>query len=182
MKKSAISMKSILLSAFSAAAIVAAVPGCANYRLGTTLDPALRDVYVPNVRNESGQPGVEIEVMRALAKEIQREGTLRIVPEERASSKLEVVVVDYKQESIRYSSRETSLAEEYRMVLTANATFTDLNATDPEKAVIMQRVAHGDETFLRGTDTITARQRCLPIAAEELAEAVVDDCVSAWGF
>ena len=78
MKKSAISIKSILLAVSAAAVIVAAVPGCANYRLGTTLDPALRDVYVPNVRNESGQPGVEIEVMRALIKEIQREGTLRI--------------------------------------------------------------------------------------------------------
>ena len=182
MKKSAISIKSILLAVSAAAVIVAAVPGCANYRLGTTLDPALRDVYVPNVRNESGQPGGKIEVMRALIKEIQREGTLRIVPEERASTKLEVVVVDYKQESIRYSTRETGLAAEYRMVLTANTTFTDLRATDPDKAVIMQRVAQGDETFLRGTDTITARQRCLPIAAEEMAEAIVDDCVSAGGF
>ncbi len=162
--------------------IFASISGCANYKLGTTLDPSLRDVYVPNVRNESGQPGVEIEVMRALTKEIQREGTLRIVSEENASTKLEVTVVGYKQDSIRYSSRESSLSEEYRMVLTANVTFASLNAPDPSKAIIVQRVFEGDKTFLRGTDTITARQRCLPFAAEEVAEEIINACVSAWGF
>lgn len=156
------------------------VSGCANYKLGTTLSEDLRDVYIPNVKNESGQPGVEIEVTKAIIKEIQREGALRIVPQERASSRLDVVVVGYRQDSIRYNSGNNDLPEEYRMVLRASSTFTNLNADDPDKAVIAQNVAEGDETFMRGTDTITARQRCLPKAAEELAEQIVEDCVSAW--
>ena len=78
---------------FAAATALTLLAGCGHYQLGSTISENLRDVYVPNVRNESGQPGVEIALTQALIKEIQREGTLRIVPEERAGSRLDVVVV-----------------------------------------------------------------------------------------
>ncbi len=161
-------------------AVFVLTSGCANYKLGTTLSDNLRDVYVPSVRNESGQLGVEREVTQAILKEIQREGTLRIVPEERASTRLDIVVVGYRQDTIRFNSTNTGKSEEYRMVLRATSTFTNLNEPDPEKAVILQNVVEGDETFLRGSDTITAMQRCLPKAAADLAEQIVDNCVSAW--
>lgn len=162
------------------AMIAVLLTGCRHYQLGTTLSESLRDVYVPSVRNESGQPGVEHEVTRALLSEIRREGTLRIVPENRASTRLDVVVVGYMQDSIRYSRSNTDLSEEYRMVLRATVTFTDLKAIDPDQTVVLERVLEGDETFLRGIDTITAMQKCLPKAAEDLAERIVDACVSAW--
>ena len=167
----------LLLAAATALMVLC---GCGHYQLGTPISENLRDVYVPTVRNESGQPGVETALTQALLKEIQREGTLRIVPEERAGSRLDVVVVGYRQDSIRYNRSRSGVSEEYRMVLRAQSTFTDLNPVDPDKAIILQAVREGDDTFLRGTDVITARQRCLPKAAEELAEHIVEDCVSAW--
>ncbi len=173
-------MTPILRTPLLLAAALLALSGCGHYQLGTTISERLRDVHVPTVRNESGQPGVEIELTKALIKEIQREGTLRIVPEDRAASRLDVVVVGYRQDSIRYNRGKSTLSEEYRMVLRAQSTFTDLNADDPDKAIVMQAVREGDDTFVRGTDVITARQRCLPRAAEELAEQIVEDCVSAW--
>lgn len=162
------------------AAMLALTSGCANYNLGTTLSQNLRDVYVPNIRNESGQPGVERELTKAILKEIQREGTLRLVSEDRASTRLDIVVVGYRQDSIRYNRENTGVSEEYRMVLRATTTFTNLNEPDPQKAIILENVAEGDATFLRGTDTITAMQRCLPKAAADLAEQIIDTCVSAW--
>ncbi len=161
-------------------AVLALNSGCANYKLGTTLSENLRDVYVPNVRNESGQPGVERELTKAIRKEIQREGTLRLVSEDRAMTRLDIVVVGYRQDSIRYNRENTGVSEEYRMVLRATTTFTNLQEPDPEKAIILQNVSEGDDTFLRGMDTITAMQRCLPKAAADLAEQIVDTCVSAW--
>lgn len=164
----------------AAAAMLAMTSGCANYKLGTTLSENLRTVYVPNVRNESGQPGVERELTKAILKEIQREGTLRLVPEDRAATRLDIVVVGYRQDTIRFNRKNTGVSEEYRMVLRATTTFTNLNEPDPQKAIILQNVAEGDDTFLRGMDTITAMQRCLPKAAADLAEQIVDTCVSAW--
>lgn len=165
---------------FSLVGLCLSFTGCGHYQLGTTISEDLRYVYVPTVRNESGQPNVEIALTQALIKEIQREGTLRIVPEERANTRLDVVVVGYRQDSIRYNRKQSTVSEEYRMVLRANTTFTNLNPSDPDKAVIFEAVREGDDTFVRGTDTITARQRCLPRAAEKLAEQIVEDCVSAW--
>lgn len=174
-------IKRICLCFFSTLIVTAALlTGCGHYQFGTTLSESLRDVYVPSVRNESGEPGVEHEVTRALLSEIRREGTMRIVPEDRASTRLDVVVVAYKQDSIRYNRGNTDLSEEYRMVLRATATFTNLQAIDPDQAIVLEQVLEGDETFLRGIDTITAMQRCLPEAAKDLAERIVDACVSAW--
>ena len=160
--------------------VLVAASGCANYKLGSTLAENLRDVYVPNVRNESGQPGVEIEVTKAIQREIQREGTLRLVSQDRASARLDVVIVSYDQNSIRLNNNNTDKTKEYRMVLKAEVTFTDLNAKDPGKAVIVQNVSEGDTTFIGGTDTITSRQRNLPVVAEDLAKRIVEDCISAW--
>ncbi len=157
---------------------VAALSGCGHYQLGTTLPNALRDVYVPSVRNDSGQPGVENEVTRALLEEIRREGTLRIVPEHRATTRLDVAVVNYQQDAIRYRREHSDVAEEYRMVLRAQVRFSRL--ADDGEAVVFERMLEGEETFLRGMDAITAMQRCLPKAAKDLSERIVDACVSVW--
>lgn len=169
-----------LFTLFGIAATVA-LSGCAHYYVGTSLPEKYRDVYVSNVRNESGQPMVEQEVARALFSEIRREGTLRIVSDESAAStRLDVKVVGYEQAPVRYNRDNTNLPDEYRMVLRANVMFTDLRATDPDKAVILEQVIEGEETFLRGTDTISARQRCLPEAGKDLAKKIVNECVNVW--
>ena len=162
------------------ALIFVLVSGCAEYRLGTTLPAKLRDVYVVPIRNESGQPQVDLEVWHALNAEIQREGTMKLSSEGRASTKLEVVIVGYDLEPVRYNRDNTKLPDEYRMVLRAHVVFTNLKEPNPSKAIIMDGVIEGDETFLRGTDTITARQRCLPAAGKKLANRIVEDCISVW--
>ena len=159
--------------------VIAAVllGGCVNYKLGTTLSEELRAVFVPTVRNETSQPMVDTELTRALTREIGREGTLRITSEERATTRLDVVVTEYRQDSIRFRNNNTP--EEYRMVLKATAVFSHISADGSGKEILRQTF-EGDETFTRGTDTITAQQQCLPKAAEKLAEQIVDSCVSAW--
>jgi hypothetical protein len=162
-------------------AALAAVGGCSSYQLGTTLNKDLRAVYVPSVRNETSQPGADVELTRAILNEIRREGTLKITTDERAATRLDIVVTGYRQDSIRYSQKNTNMPEEYRMVLRASATFAHNGTRDGRGSrVIMSRVFEGDETFVRGTDTITAQQRCLPRAAERVAEHIIDACVSAW--
>ena len=39
--------------------------GCVGYRLGSTLPPGIRTIYVPTFKNESGEPQVESETSRA---------------------------------------------------------------------------------------------------------------------
>ena len=155
------------------------VSGCAPYRLGSTLDPSLTAVYVPTVRSNVNEPGIESAVTSALISEIQRDGTMRITPESLATTKLEVTIVDYSQSAIRYNSDDNDRAEEYRMVLRAQVVFSRISG---EKAgsVILRCVLEGEETFLKGMDTVSAKQRWLPEACDDLAEQIVDACISIW--
>ena len=152
--------------------------GCGSYRLGTTLSEDLRAGYVPTVQNTTSEPRADAELTRALSREIQREGTLRITDADKALTRLDVEITDYRQDSIRF--RNNNSPEEYRMVLRARAVFSRVVPEANGKTVIMQRTFYGEETFTRGMDTITAQQQCLPRAAEKLAEQIIDACVSAW--
>ncbi len=153
--------------------------GCASYQLGSTLDPALADVYVPTVRSKVNQPGIEEAVTSAIIKEIQREGTMRICDKANASTILEIEVIEYVQDTLRYNSDDTTKAAEYTMTIKAKVVFRKLTG-DPEKAIIIERVYEGEDTFLSGMDTISARQRCLPDASKDLAEQIIDACISIW--
>lgn len=159
--------------------LLSLVMGCASYQLGSTLDPALTMVYIPTVRSEVSQPGIESIVTSALNSEIQRDGTLKIVPEELATTTIEVVIVDYSQDTIRYQKDDKGRAAEYSMVLKAKVVFKRLKG-DVEKSIILSSTFEGDDTFLSGLDTVSAKQRCLPKAAEDLCEQIVDACISVW--
>lgn len=159
--------------------------GCASsYRLGTTLAPELRDVYVSTVLNESDEPGVARAVDQALRKEILREGTLRIVPENEAATRLDVVVTGYKQQAVSYSQKDTQRPNEYKMTISARVSFVKRarpQAGQPADATIWARgTVTGSENFPGGSDSVAAKTACLPEAAKDLAVAIVDGCVGAW--
>ena len=152
---------------------------CANYQLGSTLDPALTDVYVPTVRSKVNQPGIEATVTSAILKEIQRDGTLRICDKGNASTILDIEIIEYNQGTLRYNSNDQTKAAEYTMTIKAKVIFRKLSGA-PEQAVILERTFSGEDTFLSGMDTISARQRCLPDASKDLAEQIIDACISIW--
>ena len=159
--------------------------GCASsYKLGTTLAPELRDVYVPTVLNESSEPGVAQAVDRALRKEILREGTLRIVPESEASTRLDVVVTGYEQKAVSYSQHDTQHPNEYKMTISARVAFVKLprpEAGEPAgKSIWTKGTVTGSENFVGGADSIAAKTSCLPDAAKDLALSIVDGCIGAW--
>ena len=153
--------------------------GCASYQLGSTLDPALKDVYVPTVRSKVNQPGIEATVTSAIIREIQREGTMRISEEKDASTILEIEIIGYEQDTLRYNSDDLGRAAEYTMTIEAKVMFRKLTGA-PEEAIILSGTYEGEDTFLSGMDTISAKQRCLPEASKDLAEQIIDACISVW--
>ncbi|MBR1836426.1 MAG: LptE family protein [Kiritimatiellae bacterium] len=172
-------------SIFLAVATAMLLGGCASeYKLGTTLAPELRDVYVPTVLNESDQPDAARVLQRTLVREIQREGTLRMVPEREAATRLDVVVTKYEQTASTYSKNDTQHPSEYRMTLTARVSFAKLpraQAGETDVVPIWSRSSvSGSETFEGGAGAVSAKLACLPEAAQDLAETIVDGCVGAW--
>lgn len=177
-------MKRLFPAGLLAAALL--LSGCASeYQLGTTLPEDSRDVFIPAILNESGEPRAATELRRALEKEIRREGTLRIVSDESfATTRLDVTVVRYEQEATSYNRANTQSPTEYRMELTARVSFVKL----PRKAageaaetpIYGPKEVRGTETFSGGSDAVANKLSCLPTTAKKLAETIVDGCVGAW--
>jgi outer membrane lipopolysaccharide assembly protein LptE/RlpB len=178
-------MKRLFRACLSAAAALL-LSGCASeYQLGTTLPEDCRDVYVPAILNESGEPRAATELRRALEKEIRREGTLHIVSDEAyAATRLDVAVVKYEQEATAYNRANTQSPTEYRMALTARVSFVKLpRAAAGEAAetpIFGPKEVRGTETFTGGADAVANKMSCLPQTAKNLAETIVDGCISPW--
>ena len=173
------------LALFAAVLGALFVSGCAtHYQFGTTLSEDLCYVYVPTLRNESDQPDAARYLNQALRKEIRREGTLRMVPEDQATTRLDVVITKYEQDAASYSKGSTQDPNRYRMRLTASVSFTRIPRAQAGEQVAtpiwIKDDVRGDKTFSGGSETSTFKLQCLPDVSKELAETIVDGCIGAW--
>lgn len=178
-------ISTVFLGVAAAATMLAA--GCASldsYRLGSTLSEQDRFVYLAPVLNESDQAQAARILQRALEREIRREGTLRLVPEAQATTRLDVVVTSYEQESIAYAAKDTSRPTQYRMTLSAKVSFRRLARPEAgiatDTAIFEASRVSGRENFSGGADSSAAKLACLPDAAKALSETIVENCANAW--
>ena len=79
-------------TAFRIVLLAALVPlvgaGCVGYRLGTTLPPGVKSVYVPSFINETEEPQVDTVATQAAIREFQRDGTVELADAETADAEL----------------------------------------------------------------------------------------------
>lgn len=151
--------------------------GCAGYRLGSTLPPDIRTVHVPPFENVSGEPLLEIETTRAILQEIQRDGTLVIAAADEADAILNVTIVKYEVNAVRFDRDRAKTAEEYRQEITAEVTFTKRKTGE---VLLSKRQIRGDATFDAVGDMTTSKRTSLPECARDLAHDIVEKVVEYW--
>lgn len=161
---------------FLAAGCVA-VCGCAGYRLGSTLPPGIRTVYVPAFLNQSGEPQLEVETTRAVLREIQRDGTLRVAGRNQADTVLHVKLTGFRLEPLRYDANRSRRTVEYRCIIQADVTFERLR---PREVMIDAHQVRGSTTFIPAGNLTSAKRRALPAAAHDLAQEIVGLVVEHW--
>jgi hypothetical protein len=169
-------MPRLLARAAAAGAILLAVSGCVGYQLGSTLPPGVNSVYVPTFLNETGEPFVEVEATRAAIQEFQKDGTLRVREREAADGILNVTMLKFQLEPLRFERDRNKTTDEYRLTLTAQVSFE--RAKDGE--VIMTRVVKGEADFEPAGDLSSAKRAALPVAARDLAHSIVESVVEYW--
>ncbi|MBQ7667079.1 MAG: LptE family protein [Kiritimatiellae bacterium] len=177
--------RNVLLSVASMAILAAGCASFDSYRLGSTLAESDRYVYLAPVLNESDQATAARELQKALTREILREGTLKIVGSEaEATTRLDVVVTSYEQDSIAYAAKDTSRPTQYRMTLTARVSFRRLArpaaGIASDVPIFEASRVSGRENFPGGSDSSAAKLSCLPLAAKALSETIVENCANAW--
>ncbi len=160
----------------AAVLFLAASTGCTTYELGASLPPGLNTIHIPTVANETGEPLLETEVTRALLREIQRDGSLRIADAESADGLLEVVLTKFELAPVRYDRDDRETTEEYRMVIVARTTLTLKTDAEP----MMVRTLVGDATFDFFGDLASSKRQATPQASRDLALEIVGALVEYW--
>lgn len=152
--------------------------GCTTYQLGSMLPADVRTVYVEPVVNRTEEPLIEVEVMRNVTAELQRDGSLRVVGDAKAADAiLRIVLTGYKLQPLAYEADRAVAAEEYKLVLQAAASLQ--RAQTGALVVELPRVS-GESTFVVAGDMTTSKASALPEAVRDLARQIVAGLVEAW--
>ncbi len=155
---------------------LAGAPGCAGYRLGSSLPPDIKSVFVRTFINKCNEPLIEVEATNATIAEFQRDGTLKIGRQEEADVILETTLTTVTLEPLRYDRQDVVKPSEYRMIL--SATFVlKRNASDK---IIGEGECIGESTFTYGGNLASAKRAAVPKASEDLAKRIVEQVVEVW--
>lgn len=169
-----VDMKSVKFLLFSVLALI--LSGCAGYRVGSTLPKSVQTVSLTIV-NKTDEPSIEVAVKKALIAELQMDGRLEVRPLEEADAALTVTLTKFDLDALAFNRLQGSLAEEYRMTLTAKAVLSDAQTSE---VILESPVVRGEAEFPYAADLTTTKREALPKAANDLARKVVSTVVTAW--
>jgi hypothetical protein len=168
----ALEFAAVLLAALT----LALAPGCAGYRLGSSLPPDIKSIFVRTFINKCNEPLIEIEATNATIAEFQKDGTLRIARIEDADVILETTLNTITLEPLRFERTDVAKPKEYRLIL--NATFV-LKRNSTGK-IIGDGECIGESTFIFGGNLASAKRSAVPNSSKDLAKRIVEKVVEVW--
>ena len=160
---------------------------CAGYHVGPVKPTRMAKVSaiaVPNFKNDTLLPRVEVLLANALIKQFQQDGTYKIVRENDADA----IVQGHLEQVIHSPARSVRgnllLTREYLLTLRCRYEVTDRHTG----ALICRETASGQTTFFAtgsGNDAITSditqdQRQAFPLAAEQLAKDIVSHLSEGW--
>ena len=166
-------------------AVVAALSGCAGYKIGPikpSIMAGVNTIAVPNFKNDTLEPRVETLLASTVIKQIQQDGTYRVVREKDADAILECTLDEIQRRPSRSVKTNVLLTREY--VLTLRVRYLVIRRDTG--VVLEQRSVIGTTSFfVSGTDTIAGdiaqdERQAIPIAAEDMAVRLVSQISEGW--
>ena len=150
--------------------------GCTGYQLGSNLPESIQTVSL-TVENQTEEPSVEVQTMKSMRAEVQRDGRLALCSESDSDTVLKVTLVNYNINSLAYDREHGTRAEEYRVTLTASAVLYDAATGD-----VLREIPSvvGDTEFQYESDLTSGKRAALPTAADDLARKVISMTIAAW--
>lgn len=169
-----VGMKSVKLLLVPAFALM--LFGCAGYRVGSALDPAIKTVSL-SVVNKTDEPSIEVAVMKALRAELQMDGRLEVCSAEEADAVLSVTLKNFTLDALSFNRKQGSLAEEYRVIIKAAVVFS--NAESGE-VILESPGLQGEAEFPYVGDLTSGKRAVMSKAAQDLARKIVSTMTTGW--
>jgi hypothetical protein len=153
---------------------------CAGYKLGNVPYKEMegvRSIYVPTVKNETNEPGMQIQATNAILRALDNDGTYRSARTASADATLEVVITKFERRPMRSNRDNLTTTEQYRMDITAKATL--VNHRTGQK-VFSQITAVGQTDYFFQDDLQESERQAIPTALEKLATQLVNQITEGW--
>ncbi len=100
------------------------VHGCTYSFTGSNLPGHVKTIAIPNLANETLEPGLDQEITTAIIDRFIKDGRLKLAPEGKASCRLSGRVVQYENRVNNYGPDETP--KDYLVVVTVAVTLRDM--------------------------------------------------------
>jgi hypothetical protein len=154
---------------------------CAGYKVGNIPYAEMKGVkkiYVPIVKNQTYEPGIQTMVTNAIIRRLNQDGTYETGRQSDADATLEITLSDYKRDSMRRARSNSLITEEYRLNLEATATL--INHRTGQK-LFDDEVIVGDTSIYVNENRMQENERqAMPLAAEALAYEIVRRITEGW--
>ena len=168
---------SVLTAVVAALSLVTFGGGCAGYRVGSMLPPNIKTVYVPTFENQTDEPLIQAQVTSAVISQIQRDGSLKVVPLDQADAILKVSLNRFILTPVGYDKTTRSRPNEYRIVLSASYVMTSAKTG---KVISEHARVEGESLAPVLGDLSTSKRAALPEASRTLAIDIVNKLVETW--
>jgi hypothetical protein len=174
------SFAAFLKATFSIVLLVT-LTSCAGYQLGNVPYQEMKGVkkiYVPIVKNETYEPGIQTMVTNAIIRRIERDGTYLTGRLAEADATLEVTLTDFKRDSLRRARENSLVTEEYDLKLEATATLTNLRTG--QKLFDKETVIGDTSIYVNEYRMQENERQAMPLAANALAYEIVRRITEGW--
>jgi hypothetical protein len=178
------------LKALFATLFCFALGGCLGYQIGPVKPYYLRDVHtiaVPNFKNHTLVPRIEVLVTDTVIKQLQQDGTFQITNGDKADATLTGEIYRITRAPARSKSENVLLTTEFSLALVVKYSVTGRDG----KTLVPMTDAVGTTTFfvssaatsnqqITSGDVTSDERQALPLATEDLATRLVTQISEGW--
>lgn len=153
--------------------------GCLGYQIGPVKPYYLRDVQtlaIPTFKNSTLYPRVEVLVTGTIIKQIQTDGTFRVVGDDRADATLQGEILSISRSPSRSVRGNVLATTEFALGIRVRYRLVDRTGKD----LGQNGIAVGSTSFFVSNDVNTDERQALPLATEDLAKRLVSQLSEGW--
>jgi len=150
--------------------------GCAGYQRGSTLPESIQTVFV-TVENKTDEPSIEVQAMKSIREEVQRDGRLMLRSEYESDVVLKVTLTGYSLGALAFDGDRGELAREYRVSMRGKAVLSDAKTGDVLREIPS---VTGNTDFPYDADLTAGKRSAQLNAADDLARKVISMTIAAW--
>ena len=158
-------------------------PGLAAYLRTVYVKPFTNQIDLTQLTNDYQhfpvyRPGMESDVTNAVIKRFQFTGLMRIASPDKADSRIEGELVEFRRDALRYDASQN--VEEWRLNVVVNVRFYDLHSTQPTQPMWDESRLTGDVTYFATGPNAESETGALDRAVQDAARRVVERTVENW--